>query len=105
MKKWKAAACILLTALVLAACGKKPDTSESEKGYAETLFDASYVHQIDVRMAEESDHLAVIAAMKSLSVGKQLTGELAAVNEKQLEEDKVDASDLHIVDMGAALIQ
>ena len=37
------------------------------------------------------------------SVRKQLNGELSSFSEKQDDKEKVDASDLHILDMGAAV--
>jgi len=36
-------------------------------------------------------------------VRKQLNGSLSSISSEQSEQDKVDASDLHLLDMGAAM--
>ena len=45
--------------------------------------------------------LRQFALRRAQSIRKQLNGELAMDSEKQKEKDKINASDLNVMDMGA----
>ena len=126
MKRFKR--CLLRAVLgVLCTCvggaalsGSLAEPADGRAGadYAQSLFDTGVVHEIHVRLSVlpyvEKDPTAFCSAAeykkgcetlkqfgmrRAESVRRQLNGDLATVSGEQSDRDKVDASDLRLLDM------